>query len=544
MTDEGTYGWLVLLGGLLAGAAGLFIFTIGRSRLLYDLHKIPGPAGWPLLGNALDVIGSKILHHHQLLTDWTQKYGQVFIWHLGLQPVLVVTDPDEVARLCNNSNKQANLPKWAKSYLITEARAPHYSLFGTPNLEEWKSYRKTTNAAFSPENMRKAYPKIYGAVLRGSHALKQLCKQGPVDVSDLALRLTADVIGSFGFEHDFGALRLETGSDGNLQLAPQPFLQDVKTWLEYIVLVFSSPWYKLLHAALPWRAEAKRVRNGLLGVRQSEDELANLFRSRGVQPTSNSSLWACLGRLVNYKDGTPVNHDALAINTRIFLVAGYETTAHLITWALLELASDRALQDQVRKELRTAGLVPTAQQPQPRDLEWADLTKLPVLESVIKETLRLHATAPLGTFRITDKDMVVGGYRVPKNTPVQISPYPMHRSSANFVRPLDFWPERWAQPTSSLPKDPEYPDATPAGNRRNISGSWKPFSLGPRNCIGQTLALAEARTALAILIASFQFDLADGFRKDQYLQHEQVWRITLQPKDRLMLSVTPLVKTP
>ena len=45
-------------------------------------------------------------------------------------------------------------------------------------------------------------------------------------------------------------------------------MQDVQTWLEYMVLVFSSPWYKLLHAALPWRAEAKRVRNGLLGVRQ------------------------------------------------------------------------------------------------------------------------------------------------------------------------------------------------------------------------------------------------------------------------------------
>lgn len=66
MTVEGTYGWLVLLGGLLAGSAGLCIFNIGRSRLLYDLHKIPGPAGWPLLGNALDVIGSKILHHHQV----------------------------------------------------------------------------------------------------------------------------------------------------------------------------------------------------------------------------------------------------------------------------------------------------------------------------------------------------------------------------------------------------------------------------------------------------------------------------------------------
>ena len=77
---------------------------------------------------------------------------------------------------------------------------------------------------------------------------------------------------------------------------------------------------------------------------QSEDELANLFRKRGLQPLSNTSLWACLGRLVNYKDGTPVSHDSLAANTGFFMVAGYETTAHLITWALLELAADPPLQ--------------------------------------------------------------------------------------------------------------------------------------------------------------------------------------------------------
>ena len=67
MSVDGAYDLIVLLlGGLLAGAAGFCIFNIGRKRLLYDLHKIPGPAGWPLLGNALDVIGSKILHHHQV----------------------------------------------------------------------------------------------------------------------------------------------------------------------------------------------------------------------------------------------------------------------------------------------------------------------------------------------------------------------------------------------------------------------------------------------------------------------------------------------
>ena len=77
---------------------------------------------------------------------------------------------------------------------------------------------------------------------------------------------------------------------------------------------------------------------------QTEDELANLFRQRGLQPLSNTSLWACLGRLVNYKDGKPVSHDTLAVNTGFLMLAGYETTAHLITWALLELAADPALQ--------------------------------------------------------------------------------------------------------------------------------------------------------------------------------------------------------
>ncbi len=56
----------------------------------------------------------------QLLTDWTQTYGQVFVWHFGTQAVLVVTDPEEVTRFCNNSNKQDNLPKWAKTYLVLE----------------------------------------------------------------------------------------------------------------------------------------------------------------------------------------------------------------------------------------------------------------------------------------------------------------------------------------------------------------------------------------------------------------------------------------
>ena len=65
MIDSSQY-WQLLLGGLLAGIGGLIGIRVTRSKLLYDLHKIPGPPGWPLLGNAIDVVGSRSLHLHKV----------------------------------------------------------------------------------------------------------------------------------------------------------------------------------------------------------------------------------------------------------------------------------------------------------------------------------------------------------------------------------------------------------------------------------------------------------------------------------------------
>ena len=63
----------------------------------------------------------------------------------------------------------------------------------------------------------------------------------------------------------------------------------------------------------------------------------------------------------------------------------------------------------------------------------------------MKETLRVHGTLPLGTARVTDKDLVIMGYRIPKNTPIVMPSHPMHMSDSNYLRPDEFWPERWRQ---------------------------------------------------------------------------------------------------
>ena len=89
-----------------------------------------------------------------------------------------------------------------------------------------------------------------------------------------------------------------------------------------------------------------------------------------------------------------------------------------------------------------------------------------------------------------------------------------------------------------------YPDATPTGNKRNIAASWNPFTFGPRACPGKELALLEIRTALALFIARFRFALPDGAQREAFIKEEQLWEITLQVKNGLVLNVTPVSEQP
>ena len=72
----------------------------------------------------------------------------------------------------------------------------------------------------------------------------------------------------------------------------------------------------------------------------------------------------------------------------------------------------------------------------------------------------------------------------------------------------------------------DHPDATAKGNCRNIAASLNTFSSGPRNCIGQNLAMAEARTMLAVLLSGLQFELPQGISRDAFIRTEEVNWVT------------------
>jgi cytochrome P450 len=117
-------------------------------------------------------------------------------------------------------------------------------------------------------------------------------------------------------------------------------------------------------------------------------------------------------------------------------------------------------------------------------------------------------------------DVILGKF-VPGNTYVSVAQWACYHSPSNFASPNDFIPERWLD-------DPRF-----AGDDRK---AYQPFSVGPRNCIGQNLAWAEMRMILARLI--WNFDLRLDKKSEDWLVGLKAWAV--YEKSPLWVSLTPV----
>jgi cholesterol 24(S)-hydroxylase len=147
-------------------------------------------------------------------------------------------------------------------------------------------------------------------------------------------------------------------------------------------------------------------------------------------------------------------------------------------------------------------------------VEFDDLAKLKYLGQVLEENLRLHSIAPAPT-RVLKKEITVGGYRIPQGNGIGSNSMIFGMNPEIWKDPEVFDPERFAD----------------AGNIPNLSMMHFPFSVGPRNCIGQTFAKFESKVILARLFQKFRFKLLPG------QTGRMMGRMTLTPRDGVMCEV-------
>ncbi|XP_059503569.1 sterol 26-hydroxylase, mitochondrial-like [Stegostoma tigrinum] len=169
------------------------------------------------------------------------------------------------------------------------------------------------------------------------------------------------------------------------------------------------------------------------------------------------------------------------------LLAGVDTTANTLSWALYSLAKNPEIQESIFTEIWSS--CPGEKIPTPQDL-----SKMSLLRAVIKETLRLYPVVPSG-YRTLNKDIVLGGYHIPQNTTFVLCHYAMSHSEQNFPSPHLFKPERWVRGADKLQHHPF---------------SSMPFGYGVRGCPGRRIAELEMQLIMARLLKQFQLKLEPG----------------------------------
>ena len=250
--------------------------------------------------------------------------------------------------------------------------------------------------------------------------------------------------------------------------------------------------------------ENRLFRRALRSLDRIIDEI--VARRRAAHDGTGSDLLSSL-LLAQDEDGSSFTDGQLFDEVRTLFLAGHETTALALTYSLYLLAEHPDVQAKLRAELSS---VLDGREPTYRDME-----RLPFTRSVVNESMRLYPPADfLGREAIADCE--VGGMRIPRGMNLFMSQWVMHHDERYFPDPLTFNPDRW----------------TPAFEKSLPRFVYFPFGAGPRFCIGQTFATAEAVLILATICQRFSFSPDPAFRLE-------LWPgITLRPRRGLPLRVT------
>lgn len=193
--------------------------------------------------------------------------------------------------------------------------------------------------------------------------------------------------------------------------------------------------------------------------------------------------------VLKHNDERGMTRAEMNANSSILIMAGSETSATLLSGLVYYLLQNpiwlAKLQDEVRSTFTEED-----------QITFTSTSQLKIMTAIIQETFRVYPPVAGSMPRIVPKEgAVVAGTFIPGDTVIGIPQYVASRSSRNFTDPDKFAPERFLG-------DERY-----ASDKRSV---MQPFSVGPRNCIGQTLAWAEVRTILGRLIWNFDLELLDA----------------------------------
>ncbi|KAJ3381113.1 hypothetical protein HDU92_005580 [Lobulomyces angularis] len=476
-------------------------------RFFSPLNKIPGPpsAMWTLIGNLQTIMNEDNLAPHR---RWAAKYGN-FVKYTSLfnKGRVLVLDPKAIQRILVT----------APEIYERQSEGDFFNYVIGPGLlsvhgGDHKRQRALINPAFSYKNIKNMSVDFSELSLDLKRKWSDLIKTNQtIDILPEVSKFTLDVIGRTGFGFEFNALKDEHSDLHEFyetvllqtELSPFLILESFFPFLSYLPTKRNREFKKCvngLHKVVDnliiekrKNLEQKKLENNL---EEEKDILSMLIKANESEVASKKLSDAELKGQV----GT-------------FLLAGHETTSVALSWTLYYLALNPDIQEklyvEVSKVLDTKDSFPTFDQVN---------TQMKYVDSVIKEVLRLVPPAPI-TSRVTTQDDELGGYMIPKGTPIILAPGVIQRHKEFWGENADeFVPERWLETNETS---------------KNIA-KFIPFLFGPRNCIGSKFALIEMNIVLSVLVKNFRFEQDFDFPLKDV---KKKIRITWKPEPGIKLKV-------
>ncbi|CAN5543724.1 cytochrome P450 [soil metagenome] len=342
-------------------------------------------------------------------------------------------------------------PMLGEGLLLAEGRA-------------WKHQRRTLAPAFTPRAVNTLVPHMISAIDETLDEL-QRAGSGPVDLREIMQRMTLEIAGRTMFSFDMGARG--------------PRLRDFV--IEYGTTLARPHFFDLL-LPLGWPTpqdfSRRRFRKRWTGF------IAELIAARRAAGKNDGApprdLFDLMVAARDPETNAAFSDDQLGDQVATMILAGHETTATALFWALYLLALDPDTQQRLASEAQAASA-----QGAP------EIEKLPFTRAVVDETMRLYPPAFLIARAAAGPDRL-GDHDVARNDVILIAPWLLHRHEKLWRDPEAFMPARFMPGMAA-------PDRF----------AYLPFGVGARVCIGAHFAIVEATLALAKIIGAFRVTLQD-----------------------------------
>ncbi|WP_106849941.1 bifunctional cytochrome P450/NADPH--P450 reductase [Blastococcus sp. Marseille-P5729] len=438
---------------------------------LAGLAEIPGPKQRPIIGALPELLSDE--RQVKVMENLAKEHGPIFKVGLGGREMVVVNSHEYVDQICSD-------PRFRKvihSVLQPIRAFAGDGLFTAYNSEpNWAKAHRLLMPAFGPMAIRDYFPQMVDIADQMFTRWERFGDDHVIDVSNDMTRLTLDTIALCAFDYRFNSFYADD---------LHPFVGAmVRSLVEAGDRARRLPQIQplLVHKTRRWDAD----------IRYMKKITREIVAARKQMPAGEApnDLLQRMLTAVDPLTGQKLSAENVEYQLVTFLIAGHETTSGLLSFVTYQLLANRQVLAKARSLVDDV-----LGDRMPR---FEDLAELGYLNQILRETLRLHPTAPAFGLKPSEEVVLSDRYRIEKGQTVMVILPNLHRDPEVWQEPDRFDPDRFAP--GRLEQIPEH--------------AWKPFGHGERACIGRPFALQEATLVLAMMLQRFDFEFTGPYEYD------------------------------